>query len=82
MRAYVCMVSRNVTGREIWYCNYCEIIVTNSNVKVIDENRGHSLKFSTDTALGFSLGSCMYEVANLLQICNGNLPTRVVNLAI
>ena len=27
------------TNTEIWYCNYCKIIVTNSDVKLIDKNK-------------------------------------------
>ncbi len=27
------------TNTEIWYCNYCKIIVTNGNVNFIDKNK-------------------------------------------
>ena len=27
------------TNTEIWYCNYCKIIVTNGDVKLIDKNK-------------------------------------------
>ena len=27
------------TNTEIWYCNYCKIILTNGDVKLIDKNK-------------------------------------------
>ena len=38
------------TNTEIWYCNYCEIIVTNGDVNLIDKNEIQRL------LIGFSLG--------------------------
>jgi len=32
-------VDDDKTDTEIWYCNYCKIIVTNGDVKLIDKNK-------------------------------------------
>ncbi len=38
------------TSSEIWYCNYCKIIVTNGGVKLTDKDKIQRL------FIGFSLG--------------------------
>jgi len=42
-------VDDNKTNAEIWYCNYCNIIVTNGDAKLIDKNKIQRL------LIGFSL---------------------------
>ena len=47
---YSVYVDNDKTNTEIWYCNYCKIIVTNGDVKLIDKNKVQRL------LIGFSLG--------------------------
>ena len=57
-RSYACKwcfemlpdVDDDKINTEIWCCNYCKIIVMNSNVKLIDDNKIQRL------LIGFSLG--------------------------
>ena len=43
-------MDNDTPNTEIWYCNYCKIIVTNGDVRLIDNNKIQSL------LIGFSLG--------------------------
>ena len=51
-------VDEDKTNTEIWYCNYCKIIVTNGDVKLIDKNKIQRL------LIGFSFGVRLRELKN------------------
>ena len=57
------------TNTEIWYCNYCKIIVTNGDMKFIDKNKIQRL------LTGFSSGCPFTELKNKGKVEIVSLPS-------